>query len=200
MSSTGVLAEINHLHGTRFAFHARPPGGVNDVWIVAEPDGRRAILKLNASTLADLQTAAPEVASRYEQFVGRVELPGGDYVHGDLHFGNVLVQEGRVGAIIDIESGGSGTRAIDYGRLLRDAYFPHRVPEDGVRELILQAGEAVAGPEVLAVCAGAAALDNLRWRVHCRPEMVAALIPAFLRLADDLERRVNPLRGAPPAP
>ncbi len=234
-----VLAEINHTHGTHFSLGPRPSGGVNDVWLLDEPDGGRAVLKTNAGTLkhlhttarvvehlrardyptprwlftgqiddrisyhvqefvpgelagrptvalarqlidlvelnagvdvwpernlsacvinefescvSDLQCASPEindVARRYERLVaqlGRIDLPGGEFVHGDFHWGNVLVHQGQVSGVIDIESGGSGTRAIDYGRLLRDTYFPHRLPEPGVRQMIRRAGEAVAGP------------------------------------------------------
>lgn len=277
-----VLAEINHTHGTRFSLGLRPSGGVNDVWLLDEPDGGRAVLKTNAGTLdhlhttacvvehlrargyptprwlftgqiddgttyhiqefvpgklaerptvtlarqlielielnagfdvwperdlstdqidqfascvTDLHRASPEISDvvdRYEQLVaqlGRIDLPGGEFVHGDFHWANVLLHRDQVSGVIDIESGGSGTRAIDYGRLLRDTYFPHRIPEPGVRQMIRCAGEAVAGPEVLALCTSAATLDNLRWRVHCRPQRIPAMIPAFLRLADALERR-----------
>lgn len=90
--------------------------------------------------------------------------------------------------MIDIESGGSGTRALDYARLLRDTHFPHRVPEPGVPEIIKVAGGTVAGPAVLAVCTSAAVLDNLCWRVQVQHPRLPQLIPAFLDLADDLER------------
>jgi aminoglycoside phosphotransferase (APT) family kinase protein len=166
-----------------------------DVW--PERDLSACVVSELASCVADLRSASPEVsdvACRYEQLVarlGRIDLPGGEFVHGDLHWGNVLVHRGQVSGVIDIESGGSGTRAIDYGRLLRDTYFPHRLPEPGVREMIRRAGDAVAGPEVLALCTSAATLDNLCWRVRCRPDRIPAMVPAFLRLADDLEQALG---------
>lgn len=142
--------------------------------------------------VSDLHQAGPavrDVVERYERLVaqiGPIGLPRGDFVHGDLHWGNVLVHRGRVSAVVDIESCGGGTRAIDYARLLRDTYFPHRIPEPGVRDMIRRAGEHVAGTEALALCTSAAVLDNLRWRVDSRPERIAELIPEFLRLAEDL--------------
>ncbi|GAB2665138.1 phosphotransferase [Kribbella swartbergensis] len=144
-----------------------------------------------AACLADLRRAAPglrPVVDRYAQLADRLgltELPSGEFVHGDFHFYNVLVRNGRVSAVIDVEACGSGTRAIDYGRLLRDTYFGADGNHD-VRTMIKRAGEAVAGPEVLAFCTAAAAIDNLHWRVHHRPIKIPSMLPGFERLAIDL--------------
>ncbi|MFG1815982.1 phosphotransferase [Kribbella sp. NPDC049174] len=147
--------------------------------------------RTSRACLADLRHAAPElrqVVDRYAHLfdqLGLAELPGGEFAHGDFHFYNVLVHDGRVSAVVDVEACGSGTRAIDYGRLLRDTYFG----ADGnqaVRAMIKRAGEAVAGPDVLAFCAAAAAVDNLHWRVHCRPAKIPSTLPGFERLAVDL--------------
>ncbi|MET9023806.1 phosphotransferase [Actinopolymorpha sp. NPDC004070] len=40
---------------------------------------------------------------------GPVRLPGGDLVHGDLNTCNVLLRDGKVSGVIDIEAFGSGT-------------------------------------------------------------------------------------------
>lgn len=163
-----------------------------DIW--PERDLSSPVMTHFAACATDLHRTSPEISDvvdRYERLVaqlGRIELPGGDFVHGDLHWGNVLLHQGLVSGIIDIETCGCGTRAIDYARLLRDTYFPHRMPEPGVRPMIRCAGEAVAGPEVLALCTSVAVLDNLLWRVYRRPQKIPAMIPAFRRLADDLTR------------
>lgn len=50
-----------------------------------------------------------------------LELPRGDMVHGDFNTCNVLGYQGRVSAVIDADACGSGTRAVDYAWLLREA-------------------------------------------------------------------------------
>lgn len=155
-------------------------------------DASSDVLSQFTTCAAELHRAAPEISGvvdRYEQLVaelGRVAFPGGEFVHGDLHWGNVLVHQGRISGVVDLGTCGSGTRAIDYARLLRDTYFPHRMPEPGVRQIVRRAGESAAGPEVLALCTSAAVLDNLLWRVRSRPQRIPAMIRAFGRLADDL--------------
>ena len=152
-----------------------------------------AVVSHFAACIADLQSAAPElrqVVDRYAHLseqLGLTELPSGEFAHGDFHFYNILVHEGRVSAVVDVEACGSGTRAIDYGRLLRDTYFGADGNQE-VRAMIKSTGEAVAGPEVLAFCTAAAAIDNLHWRVHCRPVKIPAMLPGFERLAIDLAR------------
>jgi aminoglycoside phosphotransferase (APT) family kinase protein len=58
-----------------------------------------------------------------------VDLPGGDLV--DFNTRNVLLHQDAVSAVIDVGELGSGTRVIDYGRLLREAYVQDYDPEGG---------------------------------------------------------------------
>jgi aminoglycoside phosphotransferase (APT) family kinase protein len=115
---------------------------------------------------------------------GPVHLPGGDLVHGDFNSCNALLHDGRVSGIIDIEQLGSGTRAIDYGWLLREAYV-----EDAGRDaarLIRRAGEAVAGPAALALCVAATAFDKVWFRANRMPQSVPRVLAGLHQLADDL--------------
>lgn len=142
--------------------------------------------------LAGLRQVAPEirrVVDRYEELhdrLGITELPVGEFVHADLHFANILSLDDRVTAVVDIEGCGSGTRAIDYGILLRDTYFGAS-GNPTLRSMIRSAGEAVAGPGILAFCAAASAIGNLHWRVHERPVKIPRMLPGFERLAIDLQ-------------
>ncbi|MGH3094751.1 MAG: hypothetical protein ACRDMV_01965, partial [Streptosporangiales bacterium] len=63
--------------------------------------------------------------------------------------------------VIDVDACGSGTRAVDYAWLLREAYVRRAEPE--AIATIRGAGEAVAGPGVLAICAAATAFDITRF-------------------------------------
>ncbi len=160
-----------------------------DVW--PDRDWSAYVAADFANCAEELRRTVPAVVplvERYQRLVtrlGRISLPGGDLVHGDFHSGNVLLNHGRVSAVIDIEACGSGTRVIDFAWLLRDCY----VDEDGdpeVRLMIRRAGEAVAGPEALAFCASTTALDSLRWQAQHRPDAISLLLAGLHRLVADL--------------
>ena len=111
-------------------------------------------------------------------------LPDGDLVHGDLSTGNLLVRDGRLVAIVDIEAIGPGTRVVDYAWLLREAYSEVAPAAD--RTLIQQAGQGVAGRGVMAKCAAATALDIVAFE-HRRGEIGNTdLIDCMHQLAGDL--------------
>jgi Ser/Thr protein kinase RdoA (MazF antagonist) len=72
-------------------------------------------------------------------------LPNTDLVHGDLHPGNIIVADGVVVGVVDIEALGSGSRAIDLSGLLLGTYGDDGEPvvRRGLRDAILAAaGEA----------------------------------------------------------
>jgi aminoglycoside phosphotransferase (APT) family kinase protein len=114
------------------------------------------------------------------------ELPGGDLVHGDFNTCNVLTFNGDVSAVIDVEACGSGTRAVDYAWLLREAHV--RGAEPDAIATIRRAGEAVAGPGVLAICVAATAFDITRFTYRHSPERLQWLLNGLHRLADDLRQ------------
>lgn len=114
-----------------------------------------------------------------------IELPAGDLVHGDFNTSNVLARNGEISGIVDMDACGSGTRAVDYGWLLREAYIRNADPD--AIATIRQAGEAVAGPGVLAICAAATAFDGTDFRRAHQPDIVPDLLPGLHRLADALQ-------------
>ena len=143
-------------------------------------DSSRAYLRGLGQAGRDLVTHFDQVLALH----GPVQLPSGDMVHGDFNSCNVLIQDGQVTGIIDIEAFGSGTRVIDYGWLLREAYV-EGAGRDAAR-LIRRAGEAVAGPGALALCVAATAFDIVRFQVHHDPESVPWVLAGLHHLADDL--------------
>ncbi|MFG1817497.1 phosphotransferase family protein [Kribbella sp. NPDC049174] len=82
------------------------------------------------------------------------DLPSDDLVHGDLNVGNVIVDNGRVAGIIDIEAAGGGSRAYDLISLATSA--ARDGAPAGVDELFLQAALRAGGRATVAVCAAAA--------------------------------------------
>lgn len=113
-----------------------------------------------------------------------MQLPGGDLVHGDFNTCNVLLDQGRVSAVIDVEELGSGTRVIDYACLLREAYVERY--DDEVRLVLRRAGEAIAGPGALAVCAAATAFHIVKFKLRFQPDRIASTLAGLHQLADDL--------------
>lgn len=144
-------------------------------------DGPRRFLQQRGADGRELLAHFDRVLASH----GPVELPGGDLVHGDFNSCNVLMHDGAISGVIDVEALGSGTRAIDYAWLLREAWVEGA--GDGVARLIRRAGEAVAGAGVLAVCVAATAFDIVRWQaVHDDPANVPGVLDSLHRLADDL--------------
>ncbi|GAA1617290.1 MULTISPECIES: phosphotransferase family protein [Kribbella] len=92
-------------------------------------------------------------------------LPGHDFVHGDLNMGNLLVSEGRITGIVDIEAAGSGARAYDLVSLASSAARDGAAP--GVDGLFLEAALRASGRPAVAICA-AAAFASVAEFVHDR--------------------------------
>ncbi len=100
---------------------------------------------------------ATEVLDRYgvlcRPYRGH-ELPGDDLVHGDLNVGNVIVDNGRIAGIVDIEAAGGGSRAYDLISLATSA--TRDGAPAGIDELFLEAALRAGGRAAVAVCAAAA--------------------------------------------
>ncbi|MFF0264098.1 phosphotransferase family protein [Kribbella sp. NPDC004536] len=92
-------------------------------------------------------------------------LPRHDFVHGDLNMGNLLVSEGRITGIVDIEAAGSGARGYDLVSLAASAARDGAA--SGVDGLFLEAALRASGRAAVAVCA-AAAFASVAEFVHDR--------------------------------
>ena len=110
---------------------------------------------------ADLVRRYGELCRPYRDAV----LPGHDFVHGDLNMGNLLVSDGRITGIVDIEAAGSGARAYDLVSLAASAARDGAA--SGVDELLVEAALRAHGRAAVAVCA-AAAFASVAEFVHDR--------------------------------
>lgn len=104
-----------------------------------------------------------EKAKGLAQTLRAVRLPRGDLVHGDFNFANLIVRDDGGVAVLDMEQAGRGTRAYDLATLLMVAGWPGDELAEPMQRHIREAGEAVAGPEVLAFCLAAVVLDWTRF-------------------------------------
>ncbi|MFG1628513.1 phosphotransferase family protein [Kribbella sp. NPDC049227] len=100
-------------------------------------------------------------------------LPDKDLVHGDLNVGNLIVDNGRIAGIVDIEAAGGGSRAYDLVSLATSA--ARDGAPDGVDELFLEAALRAGGRAAVAVCA-AAAYATIAEFVHERTKFSQDLV------------------------
>jgi len=107
-------------------------------------------------------------------------------VHADLATpSNVLVRDGAVVAVVDIENAGSGTRATDLMALVWYA-FEGPLLDGGRRRLWTRILDLV-GWEEAAVLAAAQILLSLEWPIRLgRHDVVSGLVERGQRALDEL--------------
>ncbi len=107
-----------------------------------------------------------------------------DMVHADLNPSNVLVRDGAVVAVVDIENAGSGTRATDLTTL---QWHTFQDPLDGVRRRLWTRILALVGWEGAAVLAATQILLQLEWPIGLgRHDVVAGVVQRGHRALDEL--------------
>jgi aminoglycoside phosphotransferase (APT) family kinase protein len=107
-----------------------------------------------------------------------------DMVHADLNPSNVLVRDGAVVALVDIENAGSGTRATDLVTLQWNTFQPSL---DGVRSRLWTRIVTLVGWEGTAVLAATQILLQLEWRIRLgRHDDVLAVVKRGHRAVDEL--------------
>jgi aminoglycoside phosphotransferase (APT) family kinase protein len=110
------------------------------------------------------------------------EVP--DMVHADLNPSNVLVRDGAVVAVVDIENAGSGTRATDLTIL---QWHTFQDPLDGVRRRLWTRILVVVGWEGAAVLAATQILLQLEWPIRLgRHDVVAGVVKRGHHALDEL--------------
>ena len=130
---------------------------------------------------AGLLTALRLATRRYATTV----LPNTDVVHGDLHTGNILVEQGRITSVIDMVYAGYGTRAIDLATMLHTADSDDYAPATRLR-LRAHVIERF-GPEVYAICMAYRAIVTLEWAIRRGlPDWIDYFARAGWAVCDDL--------------
>jgi aminoglycoside phosphotransferase (APT) family kinase protein len=119
---------------------------------------------------------------------GGARLTGHDLVHGDFNTCNILLEEGGVSGVIDIQDMGTGSRAIDYACLLREAWVEGY--GDDVVRLIRSTGEAAAGWAALVLGAAATAFFIVGFKLRHDPAALPTVLTRLGQLADDLAQPV----------
>jgi aminoglycoside phosphotransferase (APT) family kinase protein len=128
-----------------------------------------------------------ELLQRYEvlcrPYRGQA-LPDDDLVHGDLNLGNLIVADGRIAGIVDIEAAGSGSRAYDLVSLATSA-VRDGAPA-GIDELFLEAALRAGGRATVALCAGAAYASVAEF-VHDRSGSLESVLHGARRVLELLD-------------
>src|SRR5919112_1316567 len=107
-----------------------------------------------------------------------------DMVHADLNPSNVLVRDGAVVAVVDIEKAGSGTRATDLTTL---QWHTFQDPLDGVRRRLWTRILVLVGWEGAAVLAATQILHMLEVPIrHGRHDVVPGVVKRGHRALDEL--------------
>jgi aminoglycoside phosphotransferase (APT) family kinase protein len=107
-----------------------------------------------------------------------------DMVHADLNPSNVLVRDGAVVAVVDIENAGSGTRATDLTTL---QWHTFQDPLDGVRQRLWTRILDLVGWEGAAVLAATHILLQLEWPIRLgRHDVVQGVVKRGHRAVDEL--------------
>lgn len=108
-----------------------------------------------------------------------------DMVHADLNPSNVLVRDGRVVAVVDIDNAGSGTRATDLTTLTWHTYQDHL---DGVRRDLWTKVIGLVGSEWVAALVATQILMQLEWPIRLgRHDLVHEVVNRGHRVVDELD-------------
>ena len=126
------------------------------------------------SIVSGLGAAGAQLVARFDALLTPITLPSCDMVHGDFNTCNVLLSDGSVSAVIDVDGLGRGTRVFDYACLLREAYVEGYGQD--VTRMLHFAALAIASPEVLRVCVAATAFDIVRFKLQHEPHRISEIL------------------------
>ena len=87
--------------------------------VFTDVDGHAATLSQRCAAGAEFVRAATDLVRPFADVV----LPTGDLVHGDFNPGNILLRDGAVTAVVDVEALGCGTRLHDLATLAAYAWL-----------------------------------------------------------------------------
>lgn len=131
---------------------------------------------------------AAQLIDRYERVCHQyrdAELPATDLVHGDLNVSNLLVRDGRIAAVIDVEAASGGTRAYDLVTLAASAARDGAAA--GVDEYLFEAALRAAGRPAAAVSAAAGYADLVGFALAVDPSALPLIHRGGERMLDLLQ-------------
>jgi aminoglycoside phosphotransferase (APT) family kinase protein len=136
-----------------------------------------------------LDARSAELIERFERVCHPYRdqaIPVNDFVHGDLNVGNLIVADGIIAAVIDIEAASGGTRAYDLVALAASA------ARDGapaaVDEFFFDAALRAGGRASAAICAAAGYAGIAAFVARIGPSPVSRVQLGAERLLHLLER------------
>lgn len=118
-----------------------------------------------------LQSVLPTEHGRVDDLLGRIAVGSRDRtggVHGDFYDGQLMVQDGRVVGVVDVDGVGAGRPADDAGNLLAHLLVLRRIvpPPAAVHDWLPEVAAEVAGlhdPQELARSTAAVLLGLATW-------------------------------------
>ena len=127
-----LTALLRRMHSVRLSAFGDPTNPkLGDNW--AALHARRAAHALQIAR--DAENAPPELIDRAERMLNResIAMAAGypTLTHGDLHFGNVHVQDGMITGLLDFERAWSAAPDWELDQILRFARYPHLFAEPG---------------------------------------------------------------------
>src|SRR3954447_10679160 len=148
----------------------------------------QSFLRQSTAELSGYSSAVSALVERLRLACADVPPPrvAPDMVHADLATpSNVLVRDGAVVAVVDIENAGSGTRATD---LIALVWYTFEDPVlDGVRRRLWTRILDLVGWDGTAVLAAAQILFSLEWPIRLgRHDVVQGVIKRGHRALDEL--------------
>lgn len=134
-----------------------------------------------------LRDSSPEGAKIVARFCTLCEpyrdttLPTGDLVHGDLSTHNILVRDGGIVGIVDVEAVGRGPRVSDLACVLREGYMGQG--DQAALDNLLGAGLAMTGVGPLLICLAASVFAVSGFVLDNSPSEWSRAAAGALRLA-----------------
>ncbi|HEY0693710.1 MAG TPA: phosphotransferase [Kribbella sp.] len=136
-----------------------------------------------------LDARSAELIERFERVCHPYRdqaIPVNDFVHGDLNVGNLIVADGIIAAVIDIEAASGGTRAYDLVALAASA--ARNGAPAAVDEFFFDAALRAGGRASAAICAAAGYAGIAAFVARIGPSPVSRVQLGAERLLHLLER------------
>lgn len=127
-------------------------------------------------TVADAPTAWRGLVGRAEPHL-TAAIPDDEMVHCDLSLSNILLNEGSIAGVVDLQAAGRGCAVYDLLAAVANGLAWDAEPE-AIHRLELFARETYEPPEIL-LAAACLVVETLTWTTERRPALVEPLSRRF---------------------